>query len=536
MSEKNVDIGGLRLRVREPDAARPSVTRQAVADLQSAGSVERVEDYLRRLTLPETLRVEQEELRQTRVGLGAGLFFACLFSGIIVVGRRLGPDSDWIMAAVGLFYTGFLVLQRPSWPRRKIYEDLLREIKERENLIQEPRGWLENPRRREEFVSWRLTLVPLRRIRTEPDISPGTYRRLCCLGIATALDLRQRSRDWDSHSGIPPEERAVIRDWCREREELAIHAYDSLLARSEPQLRAEIGALEAQRKAFPSRSFRAYVGRLLSFKRVRVAEEWPARRVGPFERYLQRLTLPETRRAERRHLRGIRILALVPVAAVAGGVALFAPPEQQIGWGLLGAVGLYFYLSSLVQSAYGADLEREPGKAHASWPIKRVLDELIGAIRETEEKIARYDHIRAGMPPDPGSLAGFVTEELRKTPLDLKTTLARTGINLPTLRALRRAGIHTAADLQDRIGLPGVPPDRWSALRDWRDDLADQAAQRYREIVERRGQVQAELDGMEPEVRELQRARTALKRERNAFPDLSFRVYLRRLLGFKDAP
>jgi Mn2+-dependent serine/threonine protein kinase len=183
------------------------------------------------------------------------------------------------------------------------------------------------------------------------------------------------------------------------------------------------------------------------------------------------------------------------------------------------------------------------GFGYQAWPRKKVLDELNAEILKMEQQVenrrARIAERRRAMGtvatlPGVRSLNDYIDEKLRNTPIN--AVLRVPGTSAATLRELKSAGIDTVYHLHGRLSVPGVPSHVMDALQKWVDELRLEAAAEYRRAQPLpANSVPNDVNRLEQEMREFERERDRLVRERNLFPETSWSAYWRYLLGLPES-
>ncbi|MDX1933409.1 MAG: hypothetical protein SFU56_12440 [Capsulimonadales bacterium] len=233
--------------------------------------------------------------------------------------------------------------------------------------------------------------------------------------------------------------------------------------------------------------------------------------------YIERAHSVETLRAEENHLNSWRFgLALCIVVTLA---LVFAQNN-----------GLRFFLAGPLFAL----LVNLGSLGFSRWPRKMIYDELtleIEKMNDLIDKRKRQIADKGGQLASSGmtNVSDFVQEKMRQTSINRVLTVP--GVKVSTLRVLREAGIDNAQDLLKRGTVNGIPPHQMTALLNWCQEREDEAAAEYRKNMGGGRYAPAEVSRLRHEVAEFERHLAHLKRERDNFPETSFRTYVRRLFG-----
>lgn len=234
--------------------------------------------------------------------------------------------------------------------------------------------------------------------------------------------------------------------------------------------------------------------------------------------YLARLDDPETQKVEQWHLWRWR----------GGAVALNA---------FLVSVLYNYFLYHNYSLLYFLWVLNFAGMGYGRWPRKRIYEELVAEIAKMENLVAdRSRRIEEkGGATTAGSLSDFVAERLQQTSINRILTVG--GVQVATLRAMRKTGIDNMLDFKQRFGtqttvLTQVASNQIVALHKWCEELELEATDEYRKQTASQRSAPVEVDRLRHEMAEFERHAAELKRERDQFPDASFGSYIRKLIGF----
>jgi hypothetical protein len=242
--------------------------------------------FIERVNSEEIRRAEERHLWSWR--FGAGVLLTTLLTLIYLAIR----SGDWYLFAFFGWTFNLATLGYTNWPRKKIYDELVKEIEKMETLIANrnkeiaEKASVTSPSRQNvsDFIAERLRQTSINRL-YKTGVTISVVRQLHEAGIENALELRRHT----FIPQVPPHQITALQNWCRELEMEAAAEYRKTVgaSRSIPadlaRLRHEVaeferhvGMLKRERDLFPDVTLGTYFSRLLGGDGVGGAAAPPA--------------------------------------------------------------------------------------------------------------------------------------------------------------------------------------------------------------------------------------------------------------------